>query len=96
MDELEDSLDDLDQLVDALRLVIRLEGSEINHVFRSVISATDSEFVRIVEAFRTAETKHIAYACDQISKLAPDLAEDCRDLRAACSSDGDAKAGPGE
>ena len=86
MDALADSLDGLDQLVDALRLVIRLEGSEINHVFRSAISAVDSEFVRTLKAFRTAETEHIAYACDQISKLAPELADECRGLRVAHSS----------
>ena len=94
MDELEESLDDLDQLVDALRLVIRVEGSEINQVFRGVVSATDSQFVRTLQAFRTAEAKHIAYACDQIPKLEPDLAGECRGLRVAHSSDAGAKASP--
>lgn len=96
MDDLEDRLDDLDRLADALRLVIRLEGSEINHVFRSVVSATDSEFVRTLQAFRTAEANHIAYACEQIPKLEPDLAGECRGLRAACSSDANAEASPNE
>ncbi len=92
MDDLEESLDDLDQLVDALRLVIRVEGSEINQVFRGVVSATDSQFVRTLQAFRTAEAKHIAYACDQIPKLEPDLAGECRCLRGSHSSDAGAKA----
>ena len=95
MNDLEDSLDDLDHLADAFRLVIRLEGSEINHVFRGAISATDSQFVRTLRAFRTAETKHIAYACDQITKLEPDLADECRGLRAAYLGDDDATASPG-
>ena len=86
MDEVEDSLDGLDRLADALRLVIRLEGSEINHVFRGVVSATDSEFVRSLHAFRTAEAEHIAYACDEIPKFEPDLAGECRALRDAHSS----------
>jgi rubrerythrin len=90
MDDVEDSLEDLDRLSEALRLVIRLEGSEINHVFRGAIAATDSEFVRTLQAFRTAETKHIAYACDQITKLEPDLADECRGLRAAHLGDGGA------
>ncbi len=94
MDDLEDSLDDLDRLADALRLVIRLEGSEINHVFRGAVSATDSEFVRTLQAFRTAEAKHIAYACDQIPKFEPDLAGECRGLRVAHLSDAGAKASP--
>lgn len=92
MDDLEDSLEDLDRLTDALRLVIRLEGSEVNHVFRGAVSATDSEFVRTLQAFRTAETKHIAYACDEIPKLEPDLADECRGLRAAYLGDGGATA----
>jgi rubrerythrin len=92
MDDLEESLDDLDQLVDALRLVIRVEGSEINHVFRGAVSATDSEFVRTFQVFRTAEAKHIAYACEQIPKLEPDLAGECSELRVVLSSDSGAKA----
>lgn len=92
MDDLEESLDDLDQLVDALRLVIRVEGSEINQVFRGVVSATDSQFVRTLQAFWTAEAKHIAYACEQIPKLEPDLAGECRGLRIAHSSDAGVKA----
>ena len=94
MDDLEESLDDRDQLSDALRLVIRLEGSEINHVFRGAVSATDSEFVRTLQAFRTAEAKHIAYACEQIPKLEPDLAGECRGLRVAHLSDAGAQASP--
>ena len=94
MDDLEESLDDLDQLVDALRLVIRVEGSEINQVFRGVVSATDSQFVRTLQAFWTAEAKHIAYACEQIPKLEPDLAGECRGLRVAQLSDAGAQASP--
>lgn len=96
MDDLEESLDDLDQLADALRLVIRVEGSEINHVFRGAVSATDSEFVRTLQVFRTAEAKHIAYACDQIPKFEPDLADQCRDLRAAHLRDTGAQASPSD
>jgi rubrerythrin len=91
MGDLEESLDDLDRLADALRLVIRLEGSEINHVFRGAVSATDSEFVRTFRAFRTAEAKHIAYACDRIPMFEPDLAGECSRLRAAHSSDAGAR-----
>jgi rubrerythrin len=94
MEDLEESLEDLDRLADALRLVIRVEGSEINHVFRAAVSATDSEFVRTLQAFRTAEAKHIAYVCEEIPELEPDLAGECRSLRVAHSSDVGAKASP--
>jgi len=92
MDDVEDSLEHLDRLSEALRLVIRLEGSEINHVFRGALSATDSEFVRTLQAFRTAEAKHIAYACDQIPRFAPDLADECSGLRAAYAGENGASA----
>jgi rubrerythrin len=83
MEELETSLDGRESLADALRLVIQIESSEINHVFQGAVSATDSEFVRALGAFRTAEAEHIAYICDRIPKLEPDLAAECRKLRAS-------------
>jgi rubrerythrin len=83
MDGLESSLEDLDSVTDALRLVLQLEGSEINQVFRGAITATDSRFVRALRAFETAEAKHIAYIADQIPKFEPDLAAECRDLSTA-------------
>jgi rubrerythrin len=94
MDDLEESLENLDRLADALRLVIRVEGSEINHVFRAAVSATDSEFVRTFRAFRTAGARHIAYACELIPKFEPDLAGECRGLRAAHLRDAGAKTSP--
>jgi rubrerythrin len=96
MGDVEDSLDGVDRLADALRLVIRLEGSEINHVFRGVVAATDSEFVRTLQAFRTAEERHIAYACDRITKFEPHLAGECRALRDAHSSGAGTRASPND
>jgi rubrerythrin len=87
MDDVEASLEDLDCAADAFRMVIQLEGSEINQVFRGAVAATDSEFVRTVRAFEAAEAKHIAYISDQIPKFEPNLAAECRDLRAAHLSD---------
>jgi hypothetical protein len=80
MDEAEASLNDLDSVVDALRLVIQIEGSEINQVFGSALAATDSGFVRNLRVFQSAITKHIYYICDRIPKLELDLAYECRAL----------------
>jgi hypothetical protein len=80
MDEAEASLKDLDSLADALRLVIQIEGSEVNQVFGSALAATDSGFVRNLRAFQSAITKHIYYICDRIPKLELDLAYECRAL----------------
>jgi hypothetical protein len=83
MEDVEDSLEDLDCVADALRLAIQIEGSEINYVFRGAVAATNSRFVKTLRAFQTAGAKHIAYVFHQIPKLEPDLAGECRNLRAA-------------
>jgi rubrerythrin len=86
MDGAEASLERLDALVDALRLVIRIEASEINDVFGSVVAATDSEFVRNLEAFQTAGATHLSYISDRIRRYEPGLAAECQRLRAPSSS----------
>jgi hypothetical protein len=82
MGEAESSLADLAELAAALRLVIRIEGSEINDVFGGVVAATDSDFVRALGVFHTAGSTHISYICDQIPKFEPALVDDCRELAA--------------
>jgi hypothetical protein len=83
MDALEASLEGLGSVRDALLLVLQLEGSEINQVFRGAITATDSSFVRALRAFETADARHIAYIVDQIPKFEPDLADECTNLGTA-------------
>jgi len=81
MDDIESSLDSLDGVFDALRLVIQIEGSEVNKVFKGVVTATGSDFVRKVHAFQTAGARHIAFICEEIAKLEPLLEAECQDLR---------------
>jgi len=82
MDEAEAFVNEHDSLADALRLVISVEGSEINDVFESVVASTDSDFVRHLEAFQEAEAMHLRYITVQIAELAPELAEECAELEA--------------
>lgn len=82
MGDAEASLEGLDEFAGALRLVIQIEGSEINDVFGGVVAATDSDFVRTLRAFHTAGTTHISYICDQIPKFEPSLVDECRALSA--------------
>jgi rubrerythrin len=82
MDEAEVTLEALDSLADALRLVITIEDSEINQVFASAVAATDSAFVRALQTFETADTKHLSYICNEIPKLDPDLTAECIEMRA--------------
>jgi hypothetical protein len=81
MDNIESSLESVVDVTDALRLVLWIERSEINKVFRGVVTATGSTFVRKVSAFHEAGANHITFICEEIPKLEPDLAEECRDLR---------------
>jgi len=80
MGEAESAVETLASLEDTLRLVIRVESSEINDVFESVVAATDSDFVRHLDAFQAAESDHMGFIVDRISELAPELAEECQGL----------------
>ena len=79
--EIESSAKDVDNIADGLRLVIQIEASEINGVFKGVVAATDSRFVRKLQAFQTAGEKHITYICDEIPNLEPQLADECQGLK---------------
>jgi len=81
MDNIESSLESVADVTDALRLVLWIERSEVNKVFRGVVTATDSIFVSKVSAFQTAGARHITFICNEIPKLEPDLARECQDLR---------------
>ncbi len=65
----------------ALRLVVQIESSEINLVFRGVIDASDSAFTKRLGPFRSAIETHIDYIVTQISRLAPNLTMVSRELR---------------
>ena len=87
MGDAESALQTVDGVADALRLVIQIEGSEVNHVFRGIVAASGSDFVERLGAFQNAGKKHISYICDKIPKLEPELAGECRELWAACFAD---------
>ncbi len=82
MAEVEDGLDQLTDPAATLRLVIEIEGSEINHVFRGVVAATDNEFVRTFQAFQDAEKEHLEFLCREIPRMEVDLSDACAELRA--------------
>ena len=80
MEEAESRLESLDSLCEALRLVIQIESSEVNHVYLGIVAATDSNFVRRLNVFREAVLSHIAYICERIPEFEPELAGVCRRL----------------
>jgi hypothetical protein len=87
MGDAEASLESLPGVPNALRLVIQIEGSEVNHVFKGIVAASGSDFVRKLRAFQSAGEKHISYICEEIPRLGPELAGECRELRAAYFAD---------
>ena len=80
--EMESSLTGICSLDDALRQVILIELSEINHVFFGIVTFTDVSLIKKLKPFYDAMDIHIAYICFLIPELAPNLTVLCRELRA--------------
>jgi len=68
-------------LDEAMRIVITLEGSEINTLFSDILASLDSGFVRKLEPFATAVRRHIEYIDRMIPSLVPSMEDACRRLR---------------
>ena len=81
MRDAEISASAIDTLDEALRLVVRIESSEINMVFHGALAASNSAFTRRLAPFKTAIEKHIGYIVTQIVSLAPNLTIVSRELR---------------
>lgn len=69
----ETSLDAIRDVRSALERVLEIESSEINDVFRNVIAAADSDFVRKMRVFHEAERRHLSFICRHIALLQPPL-----------------------
>jgi hypothetical protein len=70
-------------LHEALRLVLALESSEVNHVFEGLVAASSSEFVRALGAFHTATDAHLRFIRRAIPRLDPALEAECEKALAA-------------
>jgi hypothetical protein len=81
MREVESRTESLGCLSDALRLVIHLESSEINHVYLGIVAASASDFVSAVGAFHDAGLEHISYICKRIPEMDPELRDPCQEMR---------------
>jgi rubrerythrin len=68
-------------LDDALRLVVQIESAEINQVFQSILSASNSVFVKKTAKFRNAIETHISDICRMLPYLAPELTQVSKELR---------------
>jgi hypothetical protein len=81
MEEAEAEVQQVDSLGVALRLVLRIESSEINEVFYAAMAATDAAFETRFKPFRQAMNVHMAYIADTIPRLCPQLTFACRTLQ---------------
>ena len=85
MADAEAALDDVQAVRSGLQLVIAIETSEINEVFRSVVAAADSPFVRRLRAFGEAEQRHLDFVCRSISELDRELVQGNQALMKRCA-----------
>jgi len=81
MDDAESAVREIDSVEDALRLVIRIESSEVNEVFHAALAATDAAFVKRLRPFRETMEAHMDYIAERIPQLAPSLVLECREMR---------------
>jgi rubrerythrin len=83
MDEAETIARGTSDLTDALRLVLEIESSEVNRLFRGIVEASRCAFVKHLRPFNEAVVEHIDGIRRDVAALEPDLEEDCRSLDAA-------------
>jgi rubrerythrin len=79
--EAEVALKQPDALADSLRLVIRIESSQINGLFTTIVRSTDALFTKVFGVFRTAVRDHLGFIRERISDLEPRLKLDCDRLQ---------------
>jgi hypothetical protein len=81
MDAAEAAVYKIDSVDAALQLVLEIESSEVNPVFRAVLAATDAAFVKKLQPFQEAMDIHMAYIAERIPQLSPSLMPACMELR---------------
>ncbi len=82
MDAAEAAVREIDTVDAALQLVIQIESSEINQVFRAALAATDAAFVKRLKPFQKTMEAHMSYIVERLPQLSPKLTLTTRELRA--------------
>ena len=80
MDAAEAAVREIDSVDAALQLVIEIESSEINRVFRAALAATDAAFVKKLKPFQTTMEAHMSYIAERLPQLSPKLMLTTREL----------------
>lgn len=66
--------------VEALRLVLQIESSEVNRVFDGIVAASSSELIKSLSAFHSATRSHLGYIRGIVPRIEPSLREACEKL----------------
>jgi hypothetical protein len=85
MCEAEAAVSAIDDVDDAMRLVARIELSEVNQVFLATMAASNSPFVKKLRPFQKAVRTHISYIAAKLPELAPNLCCDMAEEEQCCS-----------
>ena len=81
MDAAEAAVPEIDSVDAALQLVVEIELSEVNEIFRAVLVATDAAFVKKLKPFQEAMEAHMIYIMERLPELSPNLILASRDLQ---------------
>jgi hypothetical protein len=90
MAEAESLVPEVANVDDAMRLVVRIEVSEVNHLFLAAMTASNSPFVKKMLPFQKAVDEHLSYIAEELPILAPNLcceedeSEPCQGCVAEC------------
>ena len=82
MEAAEAAVYEIDSVDAALQLVVQIESSEINEVFRAAIAATDAAFVKRLKPFQNTMEAHMTYLVERLPQLSPNLMPASREMRA--------------
>jgi hypothetical protein len=69
MQQIESSLGSIHTVEEALQVVTQIEKSEINDVFPAILAASNSIFVRRLNAFQGAMNLHLSYIVERVVEL---------------------------
>jgi hypothetical protein len=81
MTEVESIAADMHTEDETLRVVILLESSEINRLFRGVVTSCANDFTNALTVFRQALDWHISFIVEQIPGMSSNFAQDLKKLR---------------
>jgi hypothetical protein len=78
------ALSNVNDVDDAMRLVLTIETSEVNRVFLAAMDRSNSDFVKKLRPYRNAVAKHLNYVADQVARLTPHVWQEANAVASSC------------